>query len=440
MGIPPAISGDSVRVPEERVQVWRKTEVLVVGGGAAGIAAAVSAGRLGADVTLLEGCGHLGGLATGGLVILLLTLDDGDGHQVVQGICQEVVDRLESRGAAVFPPENERYRSDPKLVDYWAAYGLRWGKGPHTVRYSVNFDPEELIFVSNDLVTEAKVKLLLHTQAVRTIHEGRRIRGVVVQGRAKRGAILADVVIDTTGDGDVFALAGNQFELQKVVPWLWFRLGNVGKEAVSVEGPLKVFRTSRPGEALVVPWGGAFALTRAVDATEVEDLTWAEVACRKKIYEVIQTKLKELPGFENAYISHVATQLDITESRRLIGRRVLRQGDVNAHFDDSVGCTGNWSKYRQFYELPYPCLLSQDFDNLLVAGRCISADHVVHHSTKEIPACMVTGEAVGTAAALAVKSGVLPAALDTNVLRGQLARQNVRLGGPAEWKEKADVL
>jgi FAD dependent oxidoreductase len=189
----------------------------------------------------------------------------------------------------------------------------------------------------------------------------------------------------------------------------------------------------------VVPWGGAFALTRAIDATDVEDLTWAEVACRKKIYEVIQTRLKQLPGLEQAYVSHVATQLDITESRRLIGQRVLRQDEVNTHFADAIGCTGNWSKYHQFYEIPYACLLSPNFDNLLVAGRCISVDHVVHHSTKEIPACMVTGEAAGTAAALALKAGVQPAALDPQVLRRQLAQQGACLEGPAEWKEKADA-
>src|SRR3990172_7521373 len=145
-----------IRLPEQHVPVWMRTQVLVIGGGTAGIAAAVSAARLGADVTLLERTGHLGGLATGGLIILLLTLDDGEGHQVVRGICQEVVERLAARHAAIFPPPAERYRSEPDLVDRWAQFGLCWGKGPHHVRYSVAFDPEQLIFLANDLIEECK--------------------------------------------------------------------------------------------------------------------------------------------------------------------------------------------------------------------------------------------------------------------------------------------
>lgn len=430
-------SEEFIRVPEQQVPVWRRTQVLVIGGGTAGLAAAVSAARLGADVTLLERTGHLGGLATGGLIILLLTLDDGEGHQVVRGICQEVVERLAARHAAIFPPPSERYRPEPELVDRWAEYGLRWGKGPHHVRYSVAFDPEELIFLANDLLEECKAHLLFHTQAIEPIREGSRLRGVIVQGRSRRGAILADVVVDTSGDGDVFALAGSPFELQAVVPWLWFRLGNVDEGAFGDSDALKIFRTVRPREALVVPWGGPFGLSRTIDATDVRDLTWAEVASRKKVHEVMEIRLKDRQGLERAYISHVATQLGITESRRLIGRRVLTPQDVNRHFSDSIGCTGNWTKYHEFYEIPYSCLLPVEFENLLVAGRCISVNHVVHHSTKEIPACMVTGEAAGTAAALSVQQGVAPAALDVALLRRQLAQQGACLEVPTEQAEGA---
>lgn len=438
-GIEEGISVRFVRVPEEAVPVWRRTQVLVVGGGAAGISAAISASRLGAAVMLVERCGHLGGLATGGLVILMLTLDDGDGHQVVRGFCQELVDRLEARGAALFPPPDERGSSSSGLVEKWARLGLCWGKGPHHVRYSVAFDPEELIFLANDLISKAKVDLLFHTHVVRTITEGRKVSGVIVQGRSRRGAILADVVIDATGDGDVFALAGSSFELQKVVPWLWFRLGNVNDEAFDGSGPLKIFRTTRPREALVVPWGGSFALTEAIDATDVEGLTWGEMACRRKIYDVIKAELRRRPGLQHAYISHVATQLDITESRRLIGRKLLTRGELNTHFPDAIACTGNWTHYREFYEIPYSCLLPVDFDNLLAAGRCISVSHVVHHSTKEIPACMATGEAAGVAAALALKQALSPAALDAGVLRRQLLSQGACLEGPNEWRKESNA-
>ena len=198
---------------------------------------------------------------------------------------------------------------------------------------------------------------------------------------------MADVVIDTTGDGDVFSLAGAPYELQRVVPWLWFRMGNVDDDAITTSGPLRIYRTVRDREALVVPWGGALALTKNIDPTNVEDLSWAEIACREKIHEVMRSTARRIPGLEKAFISQIAPQLDITESRRLIGRRVLTPGDANTHFSDAIGCTGNWSKYREFYEIPYSCLLVSEFDNLLAAGRCISVNHAVHHSTKEIPAC-----------------------------------------------------
>ena len=421
---------ETIRLPAQDVPVWYRTQVLVVGGGASGLAAAVSAARLGADVTLLERNGYLGGLATGGLVILLLTMDDGNGNTVIGGLCREVVERLTTRGAATAPPENERFREDPELVDRWAEKGLCWGKGPHHVRYSVAFDPEELIVLANELVVDSKIRILFHTQAVDSLIDDRSVKGVVAQGRSRRGAIMADVVIDTTGDGDVFSLAGAPYELQRVVPWLWFRMGNVDDDAITTSGPLRIYRTVRHREALVVPWGGALALTKNIDPTNVEDLTWAEIACREKIHEVMREHCKTHPGLEKAFISQIAPQLDITESRRLIGRRVLTAGDANAHFSDAIGCTGNWTKYREFYEIPYSCLLVSEFDNLLVAGRCISVNHAVHHSTKEIPACFVTGEAAGAAAALAIRQGVSPAALDVTELRKQLIQQGACLAVP----------
>jgi glycine/D-amino acid oxidase-like deaminating enzyme len=430
LGQPVGPNDQTLRLPAQNVPVWHRTQVLVVGGGAAGLAAAVSAARLGAEVTLLERNGYLGGLATGGLVILLLTMDDGNGNAVIGGLCREVVERLTARGGASAPPLEERFREEPELVERWARKGLCWGKGPHHVRYSVAFDPEELIVLANELVVSSKIRILFHTQAVDSIVEGRSLKGVVVQGRSRRAAIMADVVIDTTGDGDVFSLAGAAHELQRVVPWLWFRMGNVEDEAITTSGPLRIFRTVRHREALVVPWGGALALTKNIDPTDVEELTWAEIACREKIHEVMREHCKTHPGLEKAFISQIAPQLDITESRRLIGRRVLTTDDANTHFPDAIGCTGNWTKYREFYEIPYSCLLVSEFDNLLAAGRCISVNHAVHHATKEIPACFVTGEAAGAAAALAVQQGIAPAFLEVNQLREQLIRQGACLAPP----------
>ncbi len=129
---------------------------------------------------------------------------------------------------------------------------------------------------------------------------------------------------------------------------------------------------------------------------------------------------REEPGFADAHLCRVAEQLGITESRRLLGRAVLGRDDVDRRRSDAVALTGHWTKYGALYWIPYGALLARELDNLLVAGRCISVDHRVHHATKEIPACFATGEAAGAAAALAVKQGIAPAALDVAVLREHL--------------------
>jgi hypothetical protein len=131
---------------------------------------------------------------------------------------------------------------------------------------------------------------------------------------------------------------------------------------------------------------------------------------------------REEPGFARAHLCRVAEQLGITESRRLLGRRVLGRDEVDRPQPDAIALTGHWTKYGALYWIPYGALLPRELDNLLVAGRCISVDHRVHHATKEIPACLATGEAAGAAAALAVKAGVAPAALDVDALREHLRR------------------
>ena len=152
----------SVAETRRDTPVRHETDVLVVGGGSAGVAAAVAAARAGARVMLVERTGSLGGLASGGLILLLLTLDDGRGRQVVGGICQEIVDRLAARGAAYFPGPSEWGRADEQLVAREQRFGLVWGHGPHVVRYSVAYDCEEMKFALAELAREAGVELLLH--------------------------------------------------------------------------------------------------------------------------------------------------------------------------------------------------------------------------------------------------------------------------------------
>jgi hypothetical protein len=415
------ISADKqfVNEPARSTPIRDEADVLVIGGGTAGVSAAVAAARAGARVVLVERLGYLGGLATGGLIALLLTLDDGAGRQVIRGLCQEITERLVRRGAAHFPPPAQWGSADEALVKDGQRWGLVWGHGPHRVRYSVAYDAEEFKFALGQMVEDAKVRMLLHAYACDAIVEDGRIAGVAFQGKSGRFAILARVVIDASGDGDVFTSAGVGFEKEKVLPWLWFTMGGVTGVDEAIERGGWFFRTIGDGRVLL-PWGATDKVARKIDATDPTDLTYAEVECRKLVMEQVDRMRDAIPGFSRAHICHIADQLGITESRRMIGEYVLGRDDVDKPFPDTVAITGNWTKYGAIYHIPYRSLLAREFPNLLAAGRCISVDHRVHHATKEIPACMATGEAAGTAAAMALGAGVDPRALDVAALQRRL--------------------
>jgi len=408
---------DYITLPEQRVPVVASCDVLVVGGGPAGIAAAVAARRQGADVVLVERYGYLGGLASGGLIVLLLTLDDGNGNQVIAGLCQEAVDRLEARDACFYPPKGEWGVYDDALVERYRRWGLVWGSGPHRVRYSVAYDPEEFKFVANTWVAETGARLMLHRWASDVVFElerphGRpagRVSHVVFTSKAGREAVRCAQVIDATGDGDVFTLAGESFDLEQVHPWLWFRMAGVRDVDAAQSAHAGFFlRTVYPGQVLM-PWGAAERISRRIDATNPDDLTFAEVECRRMVMDEVARLRAQAPGFEDAYLTDVALTLGITESRRLHGAHVLARDEVDRVFPDTIASTGHWTKYGAVYHIPYRSLLP-----------VISVDHRVHHATKEIPSCFATGEAAGTAAAMAARAGSSVQDVDVGALQAAL--------------------
>jgi len=407
--------------------VLARTEVLVVGGGSAGVCAAVAAARSGAQVTLVERYGSLGGLATGGLIALLLTLDDGRGRPVIGGLCEEITRRMVATGDAFHPPRAEWGSDDAELVARYFRWGLIWGgaRAKHRVRYAVAYDPEQLRLVLSDLVREAGVDLILHMWGADALVDGDRVRGVAFQSKAGRQAIVADVVIDATGDGDLLHSAGCATELERVYPWLWFRIGGVRDIEATLAGEMKgpgMFRTPNEG-VLLLPWGSAARIDRKIDATDPRDLTHAEVECRRMVMDEFERLRESVPGMRDAHLCNIATQLGITESRRLLGRHVLTRDEMNRPAEDAICVTGHWTKYDAIYAIPYRCLLPREVRNLLAAGRIISVDHRVHHATKEIPACMAVGEAAGLAAALALHRGGDAGAVDVRELREAL-REN----------------
>jgi hypothetical protein len=352
-------------------------------------------------------------------VALLLTLDDGRGRQVIAGLCQEIVDRLDARGAAFHPPQSEWGEHAESLVARDRRWGLVWGAPPHCVRYSVAYDPEDMRLVLAEVCRESGVRLLLHSLACEALRDGERLRGVAFQGKSGRFVILADVVVDATGDGDVFFSAGSRFELERVTPWLWFRMGGIEDVERAIDAGGWFFRTVSDGQALF-PWGATEKMTGAIDATAPEELTRAQLECRRLVMATVDELRSTNPAFARAHVCEIARDLGITESRRLIGQHVLSRNDIDKPIDDAIAISGHWTKYGALYWIPYRSLLPTDLQNLIVAGRCISVDHRVHHATKEIPPCIATGQAAGVAASLAVAQNTTPSQVDAERVREKL--------------------
>ena len=396
------------REPARDLDIVGRPDVLVVGAGSAGIAAAVAAARRGAEVLLVERYGFVGGLATFGLINLLLTLDDGCGNQVVAGLCQEVVDRLAARGDSRAPAPNEWGSTDPDAVERWRAWGLIWGAPPDVVRYSVAFDPEAFCDVALDLLRASGVRVRLHSWCANTYAPDGRIEAVVIESKRGREVVVPRVVVDATGDGDVAVAAGAAFESVTIPPHLWFRMGGVEESVIESIG----FRTTASGRVLV-PWG---PLGRRVDPTDPDDLTAAEFECRDAVRAEV-SRIRE--AHPQAWLDDVAKVIGITESRRLVGDYVLEKSDADRRFADAIARTGHWTKRDVVYDVPFRSLTTSVVRNLIVSGRCISASRYVHQATKEIPAAMATGEAAGAAGAFAPDGDVHR--IDIAALRRDLA-------------------
>ena len=427
--------------PGGPVPVAASADLVVVGGGPAGLGAALAGARNGLDVVLLERYPYLGGLASGGMVLVLDDMCNGP-EVSVRGLCLEMIERMERVGLAVTPPEGER-RSDPALWRKWS----RWGTfdfysqmKPQPICYATAFDPDGYKTIANQMVAEAGVNLRLHSWFSRAIVEDGRITGVICDGKEGRQAILGKVVVDATGDLDVAASAGAPFVADHYIVTTVFRLGNVDTaeaERFEYAEPEAFAKIDREAKRMIggswdkwwlktpldgIVWCNCPHMT-GYDGLKIADLTRADAEGRKRIAALVAFVRQKLPGFQKCVVVDVAPQLGIRQTRLLEGAYVVTKEDVTQrrHFSDSI------ARGRDYYT-PYRALLPRGVDQLLVAGRHYSATPQAQRISREIPPCMAMGEAAGLAAALALGAGTTVAQVDVRTLQAKLRAQGADPG------------
>jgi FAD-dependent oxidoreductase family protein len=463
----------ALKRPEERVRLALparqgllagETDVVVVGGGPAGLGAAIAAADAGARVVLVERYGFFGGNATAALVMPLMSFftdkgtrkeststsllpsDHGPGEAVVHGVLRRLLERLVAAGGAVAP-------------------SLATG-------FVVPFDPEWLKLIALELLDEAGVEFLFHSFASGVLPGN---EGVVLETKAGPLVMRAKVIIDCTGDGDVAAAAGAPYEVGRfdglVQPMtLMFRVAEFRRAAFNAyvrENPKEwrgvhglwalVRRATEAGELDLPREDMLFFATPhesevSVNSTRVTrvlgvdvwDLSYAEWCSRRQMRQIAAFLRRYVPGFEDSYVVQSGVQVGVRETRRILGEYQLNVEDVLGarKFDDAIARgaypvdihnpkgTGTLLKRLppgEAYDIPLRCLLPKNTERLIVAGRCISGTHEAHSSYRVMAIVMATGQAAGVCAALATRKGTTPRRVNVREIQRELLRQGASL-------------
>jgi hypothetical protein len=416
------------------VPVLAACDVLVVGGGSAGSAAAIAAAKKGADVILVEKYGFLGG--TGAMVLDTFYgffTPGTEERKVVGGIPDLVIEGLDRHGMLIKRPNT-----------YGAGAGY-------------TYDPEVLKIVWDGLVVGAGVRVLLHTTFIDVAMDGRAVRTVIVGTPQGPQAIRPKCIVDASGDAHVAFRAGAPFEdagalgiAQSLTTT--FKMINVDVERAKAFPKAEMWALMREsanyrlprkeGSAHITPLPGVMVtnMTRVggVDGTDVDALASAEREGRAQALEYARFLRDKIPGYENAALGGLSIQIGVRETRRIKGEYWLTRDDVLSarKFPDAVARCGapieehhaggdtKWEYLPdgETFDIPYRSLLPVGVDNLLVAGRCLSASHDAHASVRSIGQCLAMGQAAGTAAALSVEYGVPPVDVPVEVLRDDLVK------------------
>jgi hypothetical protein len=440
--LPPPRGGGTVREEAREIDVYHHCDVVVIGGGPAGCAAAWAAAKAGADVTLVERYNCLGGLSTGGLVMWIDRMTDWQGNHVIQGFAREFIDRM---------PREDWGSQDQTKVGYW---GQRTTAFHGIVQWAPTLDPERMKLNNQEMLLEAGVRIVFHAWAARPIVEGGVAKGVVFESKAGRQALLAKVVVDTTGDGDMFARAGAAFDtdieegdVHHSMNTGWV-LGGVDMNRwinwkVLYPEQLREFM-ARGREELgffqtpYVSWRPDIALflgprQSGLSALDPDDMTEVEIRSHRLMEGHCQFFRRHAPGFENVYSLQSASQLGVRHTRRLagVGRIERKDWGEGRAAPDEVGVSPSVSPKFPVVSVPYGSLVPRALDGLLAAGRHISCDANSHGFMREIPQCWMTGHAAGVGAAVAANRGVQPREVDVDEVRAILRAQGAHLGDDA---------
>lgn len=442
--------------PSRQTPVWGSYDVVVLGGGPAGIAAATAAAKTGQSTLLIEGYGFLGGMGTAAGVTNFCGLHanvHGTIEQVVHGVADDLLARMRALGGL----------NEPHVI-----FGNKIA--------AQAYDNAAFKVAADALVLASGAQLLFHAQAVGVImNSPSAIGAVLIETKSGRYAVVAKTFIDCSGDADLAAHAGAPFEKGKgpngqghdmMYPSTMFRVNGVDPvragdafnhfgrlmdeaEKLGREFPRKspIIRPQKnPAEWRANVTQLANADGSPVDGTNAAQLSDAEVQGRRQIVDFFQFLRESAPGFEQSYILEIAPQVGVRETRRVVGQYQLNESDVLqcASFDDTVGVNGwmieehvagnitfKWQDIpncRGFNHLPYRMLLPLQVDNLLVAGRCASMTHMGQSAARVSGGCFVMGQAAGTAAALAIQANVRPRDLNVKTLQARLEADGAYLG------------